>query len=340
MTANLEVRLRVLTVDDAAWIVSTDAETTTAWAAPVGFEHRQLARELAAGEWASDDRWGWAIMVDGTPVGFVVVTDMATGDGSIQIRLRTSQRGRGVGRQVLRKLADHHFADNDELQRLVGTTHERNLAMQRAFNAAGFRMEAIHHDAATDAMGAPAATWGYALTRRDWELRRHHMDDEGYDLHGLSFTVDEVLDGPTVGSPGLTFTFLQDGARVTASFQSHLVSDGELAGIMHDDVLLYHYVQTFDPDMDDEPILGRGRLRVQRLADQRLQIINEWSDDDGRAGRAVLVQDPEPVNGAREWVPGPAAPVVTGAPAALVRADDRDEQGTDPALDDSAAKAS
>ena len=340
MTANLEVRLRVLTVDDAAWIVSTDAETTTAWAAPVGFERRQLARELAAGDWASTDRWGWAIMVDGTPVGFVIVTGMASGDGAIQIRLRTSQRGRGVGRQVLRKLADHHFADDPGLERLVGITHERNLAMQRAFNAAGFRMEAIHRDAATDALGAPAATWGYALTRRDWELRRHHMDDQGYDLHGLSFTVDEVLDGPTVGSRDLTFSFLQDGARVTASFQSRLVSDGELAGIMHDDVLLYHYVQTFDPDMDSRLIVGRGRLRVQRLADQRLQIINEWTDDDGRAGRAVLVQDPEPVSGARDWIPGPAAAVVTGAPSARARAADPDEQGADPALEDSAPKAS
>lgn len=288
-----EVRLRVLTVDDVDWLVSTDAATTTAWAGPVGFDRDQLADQLANGEWATGDRWGWAIMVDGDPVGFAIVTGMEAGDGRIQIRLQTASRGQGVGREVLRKMADHHFADNAHLQRLVGLTHERNLPMQRAFNAAGFRMEARYRDTTTDAMGAPAATWGYALTRRDWELRRHRMDDAGYDLHGLTFEVDEVLDGPTTGSRGLTFSFLQDGARVTASFQSQLVSDGELAGIIVHDVLRYRYRQSFDPAMDDEAITGGGRLRVQRLADNRLQLINEWVDADGRNGRTVLVQTDE-----------------------------------------------
>ena len=290
MSQQREVRLRVLTIDDAEWIVRTDAETTTAWASPIGFEMPAVAEELVAGDWASADRWGWAIMVNGTPVGFVIVTGMASGDGRIQIRVRPSQRGQGVGREVLRQLADHHFADNDNLQRLVGLTHERNLAMQRAFNAAGFRMEARHRDAATDAMGAPAATWGYALTRRDWTMRRHRMDDLGYDLHGLAFDMEEVLDGPRVGSRGLTFEFWQDGARVTADFRSQLLSDGELAGILVDDVLHYHYVQSFDPAMDGELINGQGRLRVQRMADNRLQLINEWVDTDGRNGRTVLVQ--------------------------------------------------
>ncbi len=290
MSQHREVRLRVLTIDDAAWMVRTDAETTTAWAAPVGFELPAVADELAAGDWASADRWGWAIMVNGTPVGFVIVTGMASGDGRIQIRLRPSQRGQGVGREVLRQLADHHFADNDRLQRLVGLTHERNLPMQRAFNAAGFRMEARYRDAATDALGAPASTWGYALTRRDWTMRRHRMDDQGYDLHGLRFEVEEVLDGPRLGSRGLTFEFWQDGARVTASFRSELLSDGEMAGIMVDDVLHYHYLQSFDPAMDDQLLTGQGRLRVQRMADSRLQLINEWVATDGLSGRTVLVQ--------------------------------------------------
>lgn len=290
MSQQREVRLRVLTIDDAAWIVRTDTETSTAWAGPVGFELPATAEELAAGEWASDDRWGWAVMVNGSPVGFVIVTGIASGDGRIQIRLRSSQRGQGIGREVLRKLADHHFADNGSLQRLVGLTHERNLPMQRAFNAAGFRMEARYRDAARDALGGPASTWGYALTRRDWSQQRHRMDDQGYDLHGLNFTVDEVLDGPTVGSPGLEFTFWQHGSRVTATFRSRLLSEGQLAGIMVDNVVRYQYVQTFDPAMDGQPITGEGRLRVQRMADNRLQLINEWVDGEGRSGRTVLVQ--------------------------------------------------
>lgn len=307
-----EVRLRVLTVDDVDWLVASDAESTTAWAGPVGFDRDSTGEELAVGDWATDDRWAWAVMVDGDPVGFAIVTGMASGDGRVQIRLRADARGQGVGREALRKMADHHFADNGDLQRLVGLTHERNLGMQRAFNAAGFRMEARYRDTTTDAMGAPAATWGYALTRRDWELRRHRMDDKGYDLHGLTFEVDEVLDGPRTGSGGLTFAFLQDGSRVTASFQSHLISDGELAGILVSDVLRYRYRQSFDPDMDADPITGGGRLRIQRMADQRLQLINEWVDVDGRNGRTVLVQSDE-VDGEVDAVDVSASPIFTAS---------------------------
>ncbi len=286
-----EVHLRVLTRDDAGWVVTIDKQTSGVRARAFDFNEVDLGEELDAGVWASDDQWGWAVMVDGSPGGFATVTGMSTGDGRMGIRLDPQTRGRGVGREVLRQLADHHFASQPALKRLVGRTHELNIPMQRAFNAAGFRMEARFRGVIEQPDGSTADEWGYALTRTDWTAGRHRLDEDGYDVHGLSFIVDEVLDGPRTGSAGLMFTFGQEERRVTARFHSHEVSDGELAGILIRDVIRYRYVQELHRKGEGhEVVTGQGRARIQRAADDRLQIINEWSDDEGRHGTTLLVE--------------------------------------------------
>jgi RimJ/RimL family protein N-acetyltransferase len=286
-----EVHLRVAIPEDATWLAEVDAATGGVRSPAMGFEADGLRDELEAGEWASDDRWAWAVVVDGEPAGFALVTGMESGDGQMQIRLRATERGRGVGREVLHQLADHHFAAHAHLQRLVGETHEHNIPMQRAFNAAGFRMEARYRDSMPHDDGSYAARWGYALTRQDWTAGRHRLDDDGYDLHGLTFIVDEVLNGPKTGSSGLTFEFLQEGRRASATFFSHEVNDGELAGVLIRDVLRYRYVQELHRQGEGHIVVtGRGRARLQRAHDGRLQVINEWADDEGRHGTTLLVE--------------------------------------------------
>ncbi len=286
-----EVHLRVAIPDDADWMAEVDSTTAGVRSPALGFSPETLREELEAGEWASDDQWAWAVEVDGEPAGFATVTGMGSGDGQMQIRLRTASRGQGVGREVLRQLADHHFAAHEHLQRLVGETHEHNIPMQRAFNAAGFRMEARYRSSMEGEDGSRAARWGYALTREDWEAGRHRLDDAGYDLHGLTFTVEEVLEGPTTGSGGLTFEFQQDGRRASATFWSHEVNDGELSGILIRDVVRYRYVQELHKQGEGHMVVtGRGRARLQRAQDGRLQVINEWSDDEGRHGTTLLLE--------------------------------------------------
>lgn len=290
-TGEPEVHLRVAIPEDAEWICEVDTSTAGVRSPALGFRPEVLSSQLEAGDWASEDKWAWAVLVDGKPAGFTLVTGMLSGDGQMQIRLRANERGRGVGREVLRQLAEHHFASHSHLQRLVGETHERNIPMQRAFNAAGFRMEARYRDSMAEADGSYAARWGYALTRQEWVTGRHRIDDEGYDLHGLTFTVDEVLDGPKTGSSGLTFEFLQEGRRASATFWSHEVNDGELGGILIRDVLRYRYVQELHRQGEGHMVVtGRGRARIQRAHDGRLQVINEWADDEGRHGTTLLVE--------------------------------------------------
>jgi RimJ/RimL family protein N-acetyltransferase len=283
-----EVHLRMLVPDDASWVVEIDRIAATAMAREHGWEVGKLAAELDEGLWASDDRWGWAIVVDGQPGGFALVSGLAGADADMDIRIAPHLRGRGVGREVLRQLADHHFAEAERLHRLAGRAHERNVPMQRAFNAAGFRMEARYRESYRGE-GVPAASeWGYALTRTDWEAGRHRSDALGYDLHGLALQLEETIQGPR--ADGLLVKFLQEGRRAIARFDAHHLTDGELAGILTGDVLRYRFVVTEERRHGPREVVGRGRARVQRRGDGRIEVVDEWSDDAGGHGRRVLVE--------------------------------------------------
>jgi RimJ/RimL family protein N-acetyltransferase len=278
----------MLVSDDTDWVVELDRAATTTYARDHGWQEGKLAADLDEGVWASDDRFAWAIVVDGAPAGFVLVTNLATADAEMDIRISVEMRGRGVGREVLRQLADHHFAANPLLNRLVGRAHEHNVPMQRAFNAAGFRMEARYRDSFEQVDGRFAAEWGYALTRADWEAGRHHEGDLGYDLHGLSFSVEEIVDGPP--AYGLLVKFLQEGRRAIARYDGHEIGEGELAGIVVDDVLTYRFVHVEETKSGAREATGGGRARIQRRGDGRLEIVDEWYDGRDRHGTRVLIE--------------------------------------------------
>ncbi len=284
-----EVHLRMLVGDDAEWVVDTDRASATALARHHGWELDKFRTELDEGSWASDDRWAWGVIVDGEPAGFALVTGLASADAEMTVRVHPRFRGRGVGREVLRQLADHHFSDGSELNRLTGRAHEHNVPMQRVFNAAGFRMEARYRDSFEQAGGGYAAEWGYALTRADWEAGRHRVDDQGYDLHGLVFEVDEVREGPP--AHGLEVRFLQEMRRAIARYDAYHLIDGELAGILTGDLLRYRFVHTEEHRNDvTAQVLGRGRARLQRRDDGRLELVDQWTDERGNHGRRVFVQ--------------------------------------------------
>ena len=284
-----EVHLRVLVPDDAGWVVTLDEEAETNYAQVHGWDPEKLAAELAEGVWSSDDRFAWAIVVGGEPGGFALVTELNTTDAAMDIRVAPGLQGRGVGREVLRQLADHHLADHPHLTRMTGRAHEHNVPMQRAFNAAGFRMEARYRDSFLQTDGSYANEWGYALTRADWDAGRHRTGGQGYDLHGLTLQVEEVVDGPP--AHGLLVKFLQEGRRAIARYDGHYLSDGELAGILATDVLTYRFVHVEEVrNGPSREVTGHGRARLQRRGDGRLEAVDEWSDDLGHAGTRVLVE--------------------------------------------------
>lgn len=282
------VHLRVLVSDDADWVVAADRAAATALARPRGWDVERFAAELDEGRWASDERWGWAIVVDGEPAGFALVTGLDRGTADIEIRILPAVRGRGAGREVLRQLADHHFSAHPTLHRLSGRAHEHNVPMQRVFNAAGFRMEARYRESFEQPDGRYASEWGYALTRADWEAGRHRADANGYDLHGLTFEMEETVEGPA--APGLVLRFLQEGRRAIGRYDAHELSEGELAGILSGDLLRYRWIHLDEREEQVAEVTGRGRARLQRRHDGRLEFVDQWSDDLGGHGRRVLVE--------------------------------------------------
>lgn len=283
-----DVHVRMLVADDAEWVVAADDAAATALAPRQGWELAALRDDLAEGRWASDDRWGWGIIVASEPAGFALVTDLSTGSARIMIRIAPHARGRGAGREVLRQLADHHFSADANLVRLTGRAHEHNIPMQRVFNAAGFRMEARYRDSFPQADGELAAEWGYALTRADWAAGAHRRQQLGPDLHGLTFAIDETVEGPPIR--GLRVDFLQEGRRVTGRYQARVLADGELAGLLINDVLHYRFVHVEEHTGDIEQSTGSGRARLQRREDGRIELVDHWSAESGAHGRRVLVE--------------------------------------------------
>lgn len=281
-----DVHLRVLTSGDADWVMEADRQAGD-FAAQIGWDSKEkLAAQLDEGLWASDEQWAWAVVRNGDPIGFALVTDLDKRDAEMQIRIIADARGRGAGREVLRQVADHHFAAHPSIRRLTGRTHERNVPMQRAFTAAGFRMEARYRDSYQQADGATASEWGYALTRADWTAGRHQHDSDGYDLHGRTFVVeraDEDEDSPWLGA---RLRLLQEGRRVLAKYDNDEVLDGELAGILLRDVVAYRFVH----QVGDDLVRGGGRFRVQRRQDGRLELIDEWSSDHDGGGERTFVE--------------------------------------------------
>lgn len=283
-----EVHLRMLVATDAAWVVDADNASATALAPTHGWDVYTLQTDLDEGTWASDGQWAWGIVAEGKPAGFVLVTNLDQPDALMTLRIHPALRGRGVGREVLRQVAEHHFLEKPHLQRITGRAHERNIPMQRAFNAAGFRMEARYRDALTTPDGSFASEWGYALTRTDWAQGKHRSGT-GYALHGLTFGLDEVDEGPT--HHGLQIRFLQEERRVIAKYHAAHIADGEMAGILTNDLVRYRFVHTEEhPDESIRETLGRGRARLQRREDGRLEIVDQWSDERGNHGRRVLIQ--------------------------------------------------
>lgn len=278
------VHLRLLTSEDARWVLEADRQGGDLAVRLPWESDEKLAAELDEGIWASDDRWAWAIVRDGDPIGFALVTDLEGPDADLQIRIIADARGRGAGREVLRQLADHHFAASPWVRRVGGRTHEHNVPMQRAFNAAGFRMEARYRDAVTEDDGSTAAEWGYALTRQDWREGLHRHDDDGYDLHGRTFVAEHPDDDSERRKTRLRV--LQEGHRVIARYDGPAAVDGELAGILTRDVIRYHYMH----EQDGDTVRGHGELRVQRRHDGRLELVDDWQSQHGSNGHRTFVE--------------------------------------------------
>jgi RimJ/RimL family protein N-acetyltransferase len=134
-----------------------------------------LARVTRSGSWRDGRFLDLAIEADGALVGDVQArhdADMAPpGLFEMGIGLFPAARGKGFGTEAVRLFARYLFDDEAATRVQLGTDVD-NLAMRRAAEKAGFRLEGIMRGFwLTD--GQPARDYAlYARTRADHEGRR------------------------------------------------------------------------------------------------------------------------------------------------------------------------
>ena len=69
---------------------------------------------------------------------------MPTGALHMGLELAPESRGKGIGTQALKAVAEYAFSEGHH--RLEGSTSEDNLAMRKSFEKAGWTFEGVLHD--------------------------------------------------------------------------------------------------------------------------------------------------------------------------------------------------
>ena len=98
--------------------------------------------------------------------------DLDVGSPLFDLRLAETHRGRGLGRQAVRWLTDHLFANYPVLHRIEATTRHDNLAMQVVFAHCRYRLEGRMLEAWKHADGTRSDTLVFAILRREWLPQR------------------------------------------------------------------------------------------------------------------------------------------------------------------------
>lgn len=148
-----------------AWL-STDTWPFHGTAHPTAEQVRGWLAEPDRDE-ATTERY-WAVLDEAVRVGRVVIEDLGDLTAVVSFRIRTAYRGRGIGLQMVRWVADHVFGEFVDVKRLEGQTRVDNVAMCSVFRRAGWVAEAYYRRAWPDEDGAVHDGVGYAILRDDW----------------------------------------------------------------------------------------------------------------------------------------------------------------------------
>ncbi|KOU39541.1 GCN5 family acetyltransferase [Streptomyces sp. WM6373] len=128
----------------------------------------QARQWVADGRFDGDDtRTFWIGDGDDT-LGLVRLMDLGDGTPVFDLRIRTRDRGRGVGGHALTWLTAYLFAEFPRILRIEGTTRQDNAAMRRTFRRCGYVKEAHYRDGWPGTDGTVHDAVGYAVLRRDW----------------------------------------------------------------------------------------------------------------------------------------------------------------------------
>jgi RimJ/RimL family protein N-acetyltransferase len=107
------------------------------------------------------------------PIGLIRLYDLDDVDDGyplFDLRIQEAYRRQGIGQQSVQWLTSYLFETWPQLDRIVGTTREDNVAMQRVFQACGYVKEG-HFRKDWRIAGHRYDALQYAILREDWETQ-------------------------------------------------------------------------------------------------------------------------------------------------------------------------
>lgn len=129
-----------------------------------------IRSKIENGRFWNEDTQGYWVLRNGQRIGLAALEDLQEDDSPLfDLRLAETQRGKGVGVEVLRALCDMVFAMMPNTLRFEGQTREDNIAMRKTFLRAGFLKEAHYRLGWPTNDGGHVATIAYSILRQDWE---------------------------------------------------------------------------------------------------------------------------------------------------------------------------
>jgi RimJ/RimL family protein N-acetyltransferase len=129
-----------------------------------------IRTRIENGRFWNEDTQGYWAMKGEHRIGMAVLEDLQEDDSPLfDMRLDETQRGKGVGLEVLRALCDMVFRSMPNTLRFEGQTREDNIAMRKTFIRAGFLKEAHYRLGWPTNDGERVASIAYSILRQDWE---------------------------------------------------------------------------------------------------------------------------------------------------------------------------
>jgi RimJ/RimL family protein N-acetyltransferase len=139
-----------------------------------GISAEDVRSRIGNGFYTKEGVQTFLITVDGEITGFIRLFDLGDTPDSTEtplfdIRLKATERGRGIGRQAVQQLTDFVFRTYPNKNRLEATTRHDNIAMRRVLQACGFAKEAHYRLAWPAKDGTMVDCTGYGILRSDWQ---------------------------------------------------------------------------------------------------------------------------------------------------------------------------
>lgn len=129
---------------------------------------QSVERRLEKGDFSLPDNAGYWVLEGGVRVGLAILADIRDPSVLVDLRLRESSRGLGLGVRALSALADTGFSSSENIRCLEGATRDDHIAMQRTFLKAGWVKVSHYRSAGPEINGVQRDILGYSLARADW----------------------------------------------------------------------------------------------------------------------------------------------------------------------------